>query len=84
MDKKYITKTILAILLSISMVLCQGLIKTSHASAKITPVILLSDYQKEMKLAKNTLYLHTHQMEEFPNSAVQIKKLPLLTSTAKL
>ena len=84
MDKKYITKTIPAILLSISMVLCQGLIKTSHASAKITPVILLSDYQKEMKIGEEYSLFAYSSDGRIPKFSSSDKKLPLLTSTAKL
>ena len=84
MDKKYITKTIPAILLSISMVLCQGLIKTSHASAKITPVILLSDYQKEMKIGEEYSLFAYSSDGRIPKFSSSDKKIATVDQYGKI
>ena len=84
MDKKYITKTIPAILLSISMVLCQGLIKTSHASAKITPVILLSDYQREMKIGEEYSLFAYSSDGRIPKFSSSDKKIATVDQYGKI
>lgn len=84
MDKKYIKKTIPAILLSISMVLCQGLIKTSHVSAKTTPVILLSDYQKEMDIGEEYSLFAYSSDGRIPKFSSSNKKIATIDQYGKI
>lgn len=84
MDKKYIKKAVLAILLSISIVLCQGLIKTSHVSAKITPVILLSDYQKEMKIGEEYSLFAYSSDGRIPKFSSSDKKIATVNQYGKI
>lgn len=84
MDKKYIKKTIPAILLSISMVLCQSLIKTSHVSAKIAPVVLLSDYQKEMKIGEEYSLFAYSSDGRIPRFSSSDKKIATVDQYGKI